>query len=355
MQKISRLSLAPRFSGLLGLSGMVGLLTLLVPHPLAADTVRQRMGLWSDTQGTERVRGVVDGQHDFDAERFGLSSTAFSWTLSRDELHLGDEAWNNYEEEIYGSPERTLSSANATFSQTWDKITDSRVGLGWSSDGKVVSRSGSVGVSRWFAGENFQVALDFSRTLTERPRFPVLDYDFAVVDPPTRRDFGGVSLSLRQLASPTMIVLAGASWWESNDRPPLRVYTAGFRKFLPPLRAAIHASGARAVNSGTLTTESMDGELSSWQSELSWLQQISQQLRGKLSWRAYREDETTRAYGDELTFGSDLFVLGFARDLPRGFVAGVNMPVTVELNGTRWISNKDIAASAVEAGASVRF
>jgi len=328
--------------------------------PVHADTFRQRAGAYADNQGTQRERLQLDGSVDAGGFAPAMTASSLAATWTREFTRLGEDAITQYDSDVYGTERRTDDGVNLTFGQVWNRLSDSRVGVGWRSDGVVTSRTAGIGGGSWFFGETFQASIDLTRSLTDRPRYPILDYDFAVVDPPTRVDSTGVSLALRQLVSPTLVVLAGGSNFTTSDRPPLRTLSLGARQYFPSLHGALHPTVVRAINRGRVTTDTNYGEVDAWQVDLAWLQQISRQTRGKVSWRWYREDETTRAYGDELTFGSDLVSVGLARALPKGFRGGapgkgIDAPLTVEVNASRYRTNANILAQVIEAGVSTSF
>ena len=302
-----------------------------------------------------RNRVGVDGALDFSTGGQVLTNTTYSLGASRDTYKYDALSTNKYQEKIYESASRRQDSASITATQTWKKITDTRVLGSFSTDGKATTRTAGVGASRWLGGESWQITVDVSRTLVAKPEFELVDYDSQVLTTPTNSTSTGSAFGLRNLTTPTTITLANYTEVRSSDRPITRIGSVGVRQFVIPANGAAHLTVTRAYNRGTLSTETTYGEVDAWQAELSWLQTLWRGATGRIGHRWYKEDETTRAYGDELIFGSDMASLGVAQELSNVGVGSRKVPLTVELTGTRYVTNSNVSAGTVEFGLSGKF
>lgn len=317
-----------------------------------AHSVKPRFGGYKDNQGLQRQRIGFDGAIELSAGGDWLTNHSYNATMNRDIFRIDDLSENKYQNEVYGSATRTQDTVSLTATQTWKKITDTRVLVNQSTDGKQSSTTAGVGASHWFAGESWQVSLDLSRTKTERPEFAILDYDSEIVSPPTDAASNGTTVGIRNLTTPTTITLASVTEIRATDRPVTRIGTVGVRQYVVPLSGAAHVTATRAYNRGRVTTDTTYGEVDAWQADLAWLQSLWKGATARLAYRWYREDETTRAYGDELVYGSDMVTMGFAQEWN---AERSRTPITAEVSSTRYASNTDVNAGALEFALGARF
>ena len=109
------------------------------------------------------------------------------------------------------------------------------------------------------------------------------------------------------------------------------------KQAVPALGGAVHLKGNRFINNGSvgvgsspsalgrsfssgqrvfgekkLTTETNFGDVTALELEGSYLQALWNNGMGRVSYRYYREDEITRAYQDELVYGSDTVTVGLS-------------------------------------------
>ena len=92
---------------------------------------------------------------------------------------------DTYDREFYGSSYRTNQSATVSATQTWERLTETRVMGAYATDRVVKSRSWAVGVSQWIWHESIRLAFDLSRTLIDQPLYQYLDFDSQEVGNPT--------------------------------------------------------------------------------------------------------------------------------------------------------------------------
>jgi hypothetical protein len=319
-----------------------------------AHTVKQRVGAYADSQGLSRQRVGYDvGVENGASSRVpGLSGSAFNVSATLDQFSTEGEP-SAYDEKVYGSTKRQSRSANVSASQVWDKLTETRVLGSFATDGAVKSRSYAAGVSQWVGRETVRLSIDVSRTIVEQPLFQILDYDFVEVGNPPLTTATGVSTALRHLATPTTMIDYQAGHVVTENRPATYSGGIGVRQFVPILDGALHVAGTRALNRGTITPDTTYGQVDAWIGDVSWLQNLWRGGLAKLGYRYYREDETTRAYEDEKVLGTDMITAGLSHEFKKGEVAA--SPVTVDLTGTRYLTNIDVAASSVELGVGARF
>lgn len=335
--------------------GLIIAVGLLSPMSAGAHTIRQKAGVYRDNNGLERSRVGLDGSLDFSLGGEQLTNTSYTLGVSRDTFKYDDLASNKYQSSVYESDTRTQDAASVAATQTWKKITDTRVVGAYTADARSRSRTLGVGASRWIAGETWQLSFDVSRTKSERPEFEIVDYDSEIVAAPTDATSTGTSFGVRNLSTPTTITIANVTEIRSSDRPVTRIGSLGVRQFVIPANGALHLTGTRAYNRGKLTTENTYGEVDAWQADVAWLQTLWRGASGRIAYRWYREDETTRAYADELVFGSDMVHLGLAQELPKVGVGSREVPLTVEMSGTRYATNSNVNAGSLEFGLSGKF
>lgn len=317
-----------------------------------AHTVSQHIGAYQDNEGRTRTRVNVDGAANFSRTGTGLTAASYAVGLSRDYFQV-DLANDKYAKEVYQSDKRQENTVSVTANQTWNKETDTHFMGSHSSDGKTQVVTGGVGVAQWLSGESWQIGLDFSRTVTDRPLYTPIDYDATVLDLPTSLTSNGSTVTLRNLTSSTTITNASYTRILSSDRPASHTFGFGVRQFIPAFNGAVHFNGARAYNRGRITTETQYGSVDAWQAEIAYLQAFSPMVRGRVAYRYYKEDETQRAYGDEIVLGTDLISTGVVIDIPRDSKTAA--PVSLEVSGTRYITNTHVAARIIEVGLSGKF
>jgi hypothetical protein len=329
---------------------------LLTDGPAFAHTVRQELGAYQDNQGLSRQRigydVTVDGPQRAGA---GLTSSTFDLTARRDFYNDTSVVDSDYDREVYGGGRRTGDSAALTATQTWDRLTETRVLGAFSSDLQVESRTWGVGASTWGLHETLRLSVDLSRTVTDQPEFRFLDFDSKQVGNPPLTSSTGVSLGVRHLATPTTIVDYGAGQLVNDTRPPSSTGQVAIRQFVPPVSGALHVAGTRAYNRGYISTDTTYGQVDAWTLETAWLQNLWRGALARLGYRYYKEDETTRAYADEKVFGSDTVSLGMSQELPKGATFGLTRPLTLEASAARYLTNVDIAATSFELGLAARF
>ena len=165
------------------------------------------------------------------------------------------------------------------------------------------ARTGGVGLSRWVFKENLQLSADVSRTLVESPVFETLGADSDVVAAPPVVTSTGTALGAKVLATPTTVTNVSWTHTEANNRPPANIYGIGVKQFITVTDSAVHFDAFRAVNRGRVTTATTYGEVDAWIGEAAFLQTLWRNASGRIGYRYYREDETTRVDQNEFVRG----------------------------------------------------
>lgn len=310
-------------------------------------SVKQTVAGYRDNAGQTRALAAFDAG--------GALGASGNLKLSVARERVSDRAWrdNKYLQTVYGAGTRVNDTWSLSGGRTFAKLTEARLAGGAASDGVVESRQAGIGASHWFVHETLQAGIDLSRVEVQRPEYEILDFDATVLTAPPQVDTNGATLSVRHLSTPTTMTLASATFNRSSDRPLARFYQAGVRQYVPSLRGAVHANVYRGLNRGSLSTQTLYGEVSSWSTDLAWVQELGQATQLRAGWRFHRERETGRAYGDVTQFGSDLFSVGVAHDMNPELVAGT--PLTVEAGVARYLSNDNLMATTANLGVSGRL
>jgi hypothetical protein len=325
-----------------------------VSAPALGHSVKQKAGTYADNQGRERQRLQMDLGGELPTSG---KLTASSMTLSagRDKYIFGEGDDSTPNRELYGENFREQNIFSLSAAQTWEKITDTRVAATFQSDDKVKARSFSAGASQWIFGETVRISYDLSRTVVEQPEFRFLDYDSKEVGNPPIVSSVGSTVAVRHLASTTTIMDYSASRIENENRPATNAGTVGLREFVPTLDAAVHVNVNRSYNRGYIGTDTTYGQVDAWSFETAWLQTLWQGASGRMSYRYYKEDETTRAYADEKIFGSDMYSVSFIQRLGKKSVDNVNVPLQLEAGAAKYLTNVGIAANSYEMGVTAKF
>lgn len=331
------------------------LLALGAASPGLAHQVMERVGSYADSDGTTRQRlGTTLTHEQGPRGAFSSGSVALQWT--RDSYEFATAAENDYLREVYGTSYRHNDAATVNATQTWEKVAETRQLMSYASDGAVTVRSGSIGASRWFWHETVRVGVDASRTIVDQPLYAVLDYDSVEVGNPPTQSMNGGTLSVRHLATPTTIVDYGVSRIVTGNRPDTTSGLIGIKQFVPGLNGAFHETVTRVDNRGVITEATSYGQVDAWIADTAWVQNLWRGATARLGYRWYRQDETTRAYGDHLVVGSDLTSFGISQEIPRaGRGSGGLRPLTVELAAARYQNNGGVRAQSYEGGITANF
>jgi len=318
-------------------------------------SIRQDFGTYADNQGLERQQTVWDFGVEGGAFGPGMNASQFTLNVMRNQYRYTSIADNDYMRELYGTSQRVNLQAALSSSQTWHKTTETRLMGSFGNDAKVKTRIWGAGASQWLRHDTIRISMDVSRTLVDRPLYEILDYDSQTISPPTVVSSSGASVAVRYLATSTTITDYGYGHVVSGDRPVTKTYSFGIRQFIPLTESAVHLNAVRSVNRGFVSISSNYGQVDAWIGEGGWLQSLWTGGSTKLSYRFYREDETTRAYDDEKVFGSDTVSLCYAQEVAKGSVENLNVPMTIRAAGGRYVTNTDIAATTFEFGLTAKF
>lgn len=328
-----------------------------VAAPVRAFTIEQRVGGYADSGGLTRQRIGYDLGWDSKTSSgdAALSGQSISITLLRDQYMRTSMLEDEYARRFYGSGYRVLQTANLSASQTWGRLSESRQLLTFASDGVVTFRGGGGGGGLWLFHETLRVGMDFLRMTVVQPEYRVLDFDSQEIGTPPLVTSSGATFSLRHLATPTTIMDYTAQGIWADNRPPTTSWSISVRQFVPFLSGAIHGGGSRAINRGALSVDTNYGQVDAWIFDGAYLQSIGRHTHAKVGYRYYREDETTRVYADELTVGTDRFVVAFSHDLQKGMIVDVPYPLTVDGAFSRYLTNTQLVARSFEVGLTGRF
>jgi hypothetical protein len=334
-------------------AGLV-LVTLSLANTAFAHSVKQKAGTYADNQGRERQRMQMD--LGFETPSSGrMSASSLSLSAGRDLYVFGDGDDSARNRELYGENLREQNIFTIAATQTWERVTDTRISATSQNDDKVHARSFSAGASQWYYGETIRVSYDLSRTVVEQPEFRFLDYDSQEVGNPPIVSSVGSTVGVRHLASTTTIMDYTVSRIENENRPATNAATAGVREFLPSANAAIHVNVNRSYNRGYIGNDTTYGQVDAWSFETAWLQTLWLGASGRMAYRYYKEDETTKAYQDEKVFGSDMYSVSFVQHLGKKAVDNLNVPLQLEAGAAKYLTNVGVAANSYEMGLTAKF
>ncbi len=330
------------------------LVTLTAANPAFGHSVKQKAGTYADNQGRERQRLQMDLGYEVPSSGT-MTASSLVVSAGRDKFIFGEGDDSIPNRELYGENFREQNTFSLATSQTWEKVTDTRVSATFQQDDEVTARSMSAGASQWMFGETLRVSFDLSRTVVEQPEFRFLDYDSQEVGNPPIVSSIGSTVGVRHLATTTTIMDYTISRIENDNRPATNSAVVGMREFLPTADAAVHINVSRFYNRGYIGTDTTYGQVDAWSFETAWLQNLWQGASGRLSYRYYKEDETTRAYEDEKVFGSDMYSVAVIQHLGKKVVDNINVPLQLEIGAAKYLTNVGIAANSYEAGLTAKF
>jgi hypothetical protein len=324
----------------------------LTPNVLA-HTLINRAGSYSDDNGLNRNRLQLNLDLNFTHFQSGLTGTTYNVSATQDQ----------YERETLETSDGVLKHANNNLSvsatQVWNKTTETRVNGGMSSDKELESRSQSfgAGVGQWLWHDSLRLGVDMQRSIAKQPADEYLDYDSQLVTVPTSISTTGTTFSLRHLATTTTITDYAVGYFDNENRPGSTNYSFNVKQFIPPFKGAVHAGVVRAVNRGKIQRNTTYGEVDAWEATVAYLQTLWKGATSRLGYKYYQENQTTRAYKDELVFGSDLYSLNLSQEIDRFIIdGGASYYQTNKDNNSVAIDNTTkIAARIYEVGLSARF
>jgi hypothetical protein len=331
--------------------------SVLGAAPIRALTIEQRVGGYADSGGLTRQRIGYDLGWDSKASsaNAALSGQSVGLTLLRDQYMRTSIVEDEYARRFYGSGYRVLQTANLTATQTWARLSETRQLLTFASDGVVTFRGGGGGGSLWLFHETLRVGVDFLRMTVMQPEYRILDFDSQEIGTPPLVTSSGATFSVRHLATPTTMIDYTAQGIWADNRPPTSSWGMSVRQFVPFLNGAIHGGGIRAINRGALSVDTTYGQVDAWILDGAYLQSFGRHTHAKVGYRYYREDETTRVYADQLTVGTDRFVVAFSHDLQKGVVENIPYPLAIEGAISRYLTNTQLVARSFEVGVTGRF
>ena len=335
----------------------VGVLFTGSSSHLYAHSIQQRVGTYEGSDGRDRQRLGLDLGLDFVHQGGSITNSTCSLSMTRDFYQntraASDDSKN--ERQMYDGGQRVNDAVSATVSQTLNRITELRLLGAAARDDVVSARTAGAGFSQWLIHETLQASFDVSRTFVEKPPQEILDVDAEVVTLPPNVDSTGVNFALKHLTTPSTIVQLSYTQVLATDRPPTHSIGAGVRQFVRPADGALHVNVARMLNRGPIGTDTRKGQVSAWQGEAAWLQNMWRGALARIGYRAYVEDETTRATESEKVYGSDTVSLNVAQELPKGSLSGQGQPLMISAGASRYLNNDQLSASTYEMGLLARF
>ena len=338
------------------MSGWCGslILGLFVPNLALSVTLDNTFANYSDNTGLKANHVGLGLTLGDDSEDDGLHPanpiTANSLTItgSRDFYDEGPDAELS-EEKIEEQKElgNTIAPRNhetdtvaLNGSVTINKYTELSANGSYTRDQALKNNSHSygAGISQWMFSETVRLGISGTRTVSRSSGNNISqDYDLSAVDVPENLTSNQFSASIRHLATRTTVIDYSAGGTKSDNRPYSENYALNIRQFIPWFGGAIHGGIARAVNKGKLKNDTTLGQLDAWQYDIAYLQSLWSGANGKISYRQYRENETTRIDQNEKVFGSDLVGLNLSQEIDDVFY----YPLILDLAGYHYRSNKD--------------
>ncbi len=337
--------------------------------PILGHTMRQRIGVYEDSEGLERRRFGLDGT----MTRSGwgaLTQTSLGISMTRDQDRQQNIINDDYVRNEYGSGDRVYDEWSVQGNLTWDKLTETRLMAQGGGDGVMDRQTIGVGAGHWLYHETIRIAVDLSQTESRQPEFRILDFDSREIGTPPEGKSRGVSLGVRHLATPSTIMDYQVSQILQKGRPEARAAQIRVRQFLVPppslpsvaeeaplrtTKTSVDLGIIRAVNKGALGTDTTYGEVDSLTMEAGVNIQLDQRVQSRLAYRFYKEQEVTRVLREEKLFGSDLVSLGlgyqFAKELSQGQERGYRGEIVV----SRYQTNGGLLGRSIEAGLSALF
>jgi len=332
----------------------LALVAFFMSQPALGNSVKQKVGTYADNQGRERQRLQMDLGYDA-APSGTMTANSFVLSAGRDKYIFGNGDDSAPNRDLYGENFREQNIITLSTSQTWERVTDTRVSATFQSDEEVIARSLSTGASQWIYGETVRISYDLSRTVVAQPESRTLDYDSQEVGNPPIVSNVGATVGVRHLASTTTIVDYVVSRVENENRPATNVGSVGVREYLPSADAAVHINVVRSYNRGYIGRDTTYGQVDAWSFETAWLQSLWHGANSRMSYRYYKEDETTRAYEDEKVFGSDMYSLSFIQSLGKRAVDNISVPLQLEVGAAKYLTNVGIAGNSYEMGVTAKF
>ena len=348
--------------------GLASLAALLIAPSAFGSQIRSTIAGAEDTTGLRHLRvGYVMGLDDFgrsgssdhntsagSGSSSNLTGNSILVALQRDSYLLRSSQDSTAADSSTAlsqgpAPEQSI---DLSLVQTWNKTGETRASVGYSGSKGRHSKRFGFGISEWLPGGNIRVSADGFRNLSIAPRQEILDYDSEIIASLARTTSSGVVFGLRHLASPTAVIDYNLLSVHTTGRPLSYGAAFNIKQFLPRFRCAVEANVTRSYNRGEISTNTTYGSVDAWSTKLSLHKHLWTQARGRIDYRYYRENETTRALQDRKTIGSDTVALGLAQDIGG---SGNEAPFSVGGKIVRYMNNASLIASALEASLTKRF
>ncbi len=325
---------------------------LTLPDLSRAHELGARLGAYQAQEGESRRMLRATGRADFPAFVAGDVTAYLSLNAAGERVHVDGEAFeeNEYMRSNFSGRERIDRSVGVDHGWVMSKRTDVTIGYSVATDTVTTSKTMRAAAGQWFMGDQLRLGLSYAATGTRRPQARILDTDYTGINIRPQVTSRASGLNVKGILNPTTIVTGDYTHVQSSDRPVLHAWNLSVRKYEPVCDCAVHLEGGRVINIGALNTNMSDGELTGSQWGAAFLPTLWRGGHARLAYRYAREDEFTRAYGDHLVFGSDQYALGISQEFQ-----GDGRTTLIDFGATRYIRNRYGTASALEAGASIKF
>ena len=295
----------------------------------------------------EQTINVSSGQYRDNNQnvrtRAGLVSSVSSETS--DLLTLGISLSGN-RDWINGSIE---DSGTIGLTQTWNKLTETRESFSalQNKDNETKIIHGTVGASQWVLDEQYKLSLDVTKTKVNRPAKSYVDLDSEIVDLPSTVDSDIYFGAVRQIVNTTTFIDYGFMIIDATDRPLGYVGMVAGKHYFKLINGAIYADLGRGINKGSIANITSYGEVDAWMASAQYAQRLPWDLVAGISYRYYRETESTRAFHDTVIFGTDTVAFGLAKTWPEDYSMGISY--------ARFLANSGISAGMTEVSVSKKW
>jgi len=301
--------------------------------PLAgAHSLGQSVAVYSDNQGLTRrnfeTSMTADVRPELSRLTSGLLSLKLSRDIAKDAVALSED---DYYRTHYGEEGVVTQNAALGFQASIARLTELSLAGSVAADQATSSQTLSIGAGQWLFHESLLASVELAQATLKRPELELLGPNSDLIVPPQRRSKLGATLRLKHLATPTTIVQYTATQARSNDRPDLSAYGVGLRQYLRPVNAAWHASVTRVFNRGEVDFRTDYGPIDATIVETALLKELSAATSARIGYRWFREDETQKVTGTEVTRGSDTLSLKVAHRVARW---------TLELGQAYYLTNE---------------
>jgi hypothetical protein len=208
-----------------------------------------------------------------------------------------------------------------------------------------------LSLGRWWLSETFQSVVNLQQSRSEQNSVDLIDYDFSQVRTPKDVEGLNVGLQLTHLTTPTTMIRSQTSHTQRNDRPDAFGQSLEIRQAITSTESAVHLKAAHYENTGTITRQTLYGEIVANSISAEWHQRLFLQWIAMGGYRYYREEERPRvAEASRIRTASDYFFTSLRYRLDQN--AWVQENTEVFILGGRYINNQENIATHFGIGIS---